>query len=289
VRAEYRKHFGVDNPDVRFDIAMHSMGGLVTRYFLMYGGQDLPSDGSLPELTWEGAKLVERVILIGTPNAGSATAFRDLVSGTQLAPLLPYYSPALMGSFPSIYQLLPRPRHKPVVWDGDADRPVDILDPDVWARMGWGLAAPGEAKMLEMLMPEVASAAERRDIALRLQRRMLTRAHNFMRALERPAQLPSHLRLYLVAGDAEPTLQRVSVSSADGHILASEQGVGDGTVLRSSALLDERVGNEWQPRLKTPLDFHSALFLPSDHLGVTRNEIFRDNVLYWLLEAPGGS
>ena len=100
VRAEYRKHFGVDNPKVRFDIAAHSMGGLVTRYFLMYGGQDLPADGSLPELTWEGAELVERVILIGTPNAGSATAFRDLVNGTKLAPFLPYYSPALMGTFP---------------------------------------------------------------------------------------------------------------------------------------------------------------------------------------------
>ena len=131
MRSEYRKHFGVDNPNVRFDIAAHSMGGLVTRYFLMYGGQDLPADGSLPELTWEGANLVERVILIGTPNAGSARAFRDLVQGTRLAPILPYYSPALMGTFPSIYQLLPRPRHRPVVWDRDTERPVDILDPEV--------------------------------------------------------------------------------------------------------------------------------------------------------------
>ena len=123
-----------------------------------YGGQDLPADGSLPELTWEGAELVERVILIGTPNAGSATAFRDLVNGTKLAPFLPYYSPALMGTFPSMYQLLPRPRHRQVTWDGDANQPVDILDPEIWARMGWGLAAPEEAKMLEILMPDVANA-----------------------------------------------------------------------------------------------------------------------------------
>ena len=142
--------------------------------------------------------------------------------------------------------------------------------------------------MLEMLMPEVASAEKRRAIALRLQHRMLTRAKHFMRALDRPAQLPPHLRLYLVAGDAEPTLERISVSSLDGGIEESGSGAGDGTVLRSSVLLDERVGNEWEPRLVTPLDFHSALFLPSDHLGVTRNEIFRDNVLFWLLEDPGG-
>ena len=204
-------------------------------------------------------------------------------------PLLPYYSPALMGTFPSIYQLLPRPRHRPVVWDGDANQPVDILDPEVWSRMGWGLAAPEEAGMLEMLMPEVASAEKRRAVALRLQHRMLTRAKNFMRALDRPALLPPHLRLYLVAGDAEPTLERISVSSLDGGIEEGGSGAGDGTVLRSSVLLDERVGNEWEPRLITPLDFHSTLFLPSDHLGVTRNEVFRDNVLFWLLEEPGGS
>ncbi len=29
-----------------------------------------------------------------------------------------------------------------------------------------------------------------------------------------------------------------------------------------------------------------VLFLPHDHLGLTRRATFRDNVLYWLLEAP---
>ena len=82
-------------------------------------------------------------------------------------------------------------------------------------------------------------------------------------ALDRPAQLPPHLRLYLVAGDAEPTLERISVSSRDGRIEDGGSGAGDGTVLRSSVLLDERVGNEWEPRLITPLDFHSTLFLPA--------------------------
>ncbi len=143
--------------------------------------------------------------------------------------------------------------------------------------------------MLEMLMPEVANAEQRRAIALRLQRRMLARAGAFMRALDRPVQLPPHLRLYLVAGDAEPTLERISVSSVDGRFEGSDPGAGDGTVLRSSVLLDERVGNDWQPRLVTPLDFHSALFLPSGHLGTTHNEIFRDNVLFWLLEEPGSA
>ena len=61
---------------------------------------------------------------------------------------------------------------------------------------------------------------------------------------------------------------------------------GDGTVLRSSALLDERPGRAWQPRLSSPIDFHSVLLLPDDHLGLTQNRVFRDNVLFWLLEEP---
>ena len=37
VRAEIRKRYGADRPDVKFDIVAHSMGGLITRYFLQYG------------------------------------------------------------------------------------------------------------------------------------------------------------------------------------------------------------------------------------------------------------
>ena len=100
VRQQYKQHFGIDKHDIKFDIAAHSMGGLITRYFLMYGNQDLPDDGSLPELNWQGAELVERVILVGTPNSGSADTFLNLVQGDQLAPLLPYLPTCSARYFP---------------------------------------------------------------------------------------------------------------------------------------------------------------------------------------------
>ena len=49
---------------IKFDIVAHSMGGLVLRYFLQYGGQLLPYDGSLPRLNWVGAEMIETAIIV---------------------------------------------------------------------------------------------------------------------------------------------------------------------------------------------------------------------------------
>lgn len=112
IRAEYETRYGIVDADIKFDIVAHSLGGLVSRYYLRYGSQQLPDDGSLPPLDWAGADSVERVVLVGTPNAGSAFSLRDLVNGHQLSRVLPYYPPAALGTMPSIYQMLPRPRHQ---------------------------------------------------------------------------------------------------------------------------------------------------------------------------------
>jgi len=48
--------------------------------------------------------------------------------------------------------------------------------------------------------------------------------------------------LHLVAGDAIPTLSQLAVRSSDGALGVHANAPGDGTVLRTSALLDERVG-----------------------------------------------
>ena len=286
VAAQYRERFGIADADVKFDIVAHSMGGLVTRWYLRYGSQGFGPNGEPPALDWSGARHVERAILIATPNAGSVQAFEELVQGEQLAPLLPVYPPAMIGTFPSAYQLLPRARHGAALWDGDPGRPVDLLDAAVWERMGWGLASPGEADTLGHLLPEIASPEERRRVAVALLHRLLQRAEAFHAALDRPARPPEGLALHLVAGDAAATPSRVAVSSRDGRVEVIAHAPGDGTVLRSSALLDERAAEGWSPRLKTPVSWQQVLFLPYDHLGITRSATFRDNVLYWLLEAP---
>ncbi len=140
VQGEYARRYGMRDADVKFDIVAHSMGGIVARYAMMYGGTDLPRDGSLPPLTWDGARMMGRLIQVGTPNGGSLDAFRVLVDGRDFgAPIVPRYSPAILGTMPSLYQLLPRQRARPVIEAG-SNAVLDIHDPAVWQRMGWGIA-----------------------------------------------------------------------------------------------------------------------------------------------------
>jgi hypothetical protein len=288
LQREYELRYGIANADVKFDLVAHSMGGLLARYYLMYGDQDLPADGSLPPVTWAGARRVERAILVGTPNAGSAEALAQLVDGRKIGPLLPYYSSAVLGTFPAIYQLLPRARHAPALWDGDAAQPVaDLLDPALWERNGWGLADPRQAGALAVLLPGERDAEARRATALAFQRRALARARGFHAALDRgDATPPPGLESLLVAGDATPTAAQLAVSRATGRLRVLRTAPGDGTVTRASALLDERAGHAFRPGLDSPLAFRQVLFLPETHLALTRSDVFRDNVLYWLLEQP---
>lgn len=286
VQGEYKKHFNIANADVKFDIVAHSMGGLVARYFAMFGGDDLPADGSTPKPTWEGAKYVDRTIMVGTPNGGSLDALRALVEGRDFgAPIIPSYRSSLLGSFPSIYQLLPRARFNSVV-SSDTSKPIDIMDPETWHRLGWGLAAPKVESDLALLMPKIADPAERRRIALDFQSRALARAKQFMAALDQPATPPPNAEFMVVAGDAIQTEARMTVDPKSGALSVADTAPGDGLVLRSSAVLDERFGQTWQPNVRSPLKLTRALFLPDEHLALTRSPIFRDNVLYWLLEEP---
>ena len=61
---------------------------------------------------------------------------------------------------------------------------------------------------------------------------------------------------------------------------------GDGKVLRSSALMDERMDGTWSPYLRSPIEWKSVMFLPESHLELTQTAVFTDNLLFWLLEAP---
>lgn len=285
--AAYIRGVRGSNQPIRFDVVAHSMGGMLARYYLRYGSSDLPADGSVPRPTWRGAARLENVILVGTPNGGSVEAIRNLVEGVSIGPFLPTYEPALLGTMPAIYQLLPRPRHGAVV-DAATGEPIEdnLYDVETWRRRGWGLADPVQDGVLRTLLPDETDPDERRRIALDHLDKCLRRARQVHAALDLPIQPPDGVRLKLIAGDAKPTAAVLAVDPATGRLSTLRHAPGDGTVTRASALLDERVGGTWTPRLQTPIGWDGVFFLFTDHLGLTRDPAFTDNVLFVLLEEP---
>ncbi|MBW2368949.1 MAG: hypothetical protein JRH15_13795 [Deltaproteobacteria bacterium] len=89
----------------------------------------------------------------------------------------------------------------------------------------------------------------------------------------------------IVAGDAVSTKQTARVKPNGGLEIVSHSP-GDGVVLRSSALMDERGKETAFSRLISPISWDQALFLFSDHIGLTKDPVFTDNILYLLLEHP---
>lgn len=274
--------------DVKFDIVAHSMGGLMTRYMLRYGDADLPPEGEKPRVTWAGADYVDRVVLVGTPNAGSIDALVQLVKGTKFSPFHSGYSATVLGTMPSIYQLLPRARHERVFQQRAGDTPptpLAIDDLALWQEQGWGLLCPKSDAARAQLLPDVETPEARLTITRDHLAKCLSRANRFHLALDTPARLPDGLYLSLYAGDGIPTNDKALVNDA-GRITQLLKAPGDGTVTRESAVMDERLGDAWSPHLVTPVDWSDINFLFTDHLGLTSDHVFADNILYLLLESP---
>ncbi len=286
VRLEREKRFGTGGDRVRFDIVAHSMGGLIARYFLQYGDQPLPDDDRLPDSTWQGASQVETLILVGTPNAGSMQAMLSLVDGVQYSKLLPRYEAAVLGTMPSAYQLLPRPRHRAVL-DEKSGKCVDLYDWRVWQQNRWGLLNPDQDDVLEQLIPN-SNARSRRDVAEDHLKKCLWQAYQFHRALDTPSTCPEGTKIFLIAGDSELTDAKANANPKTHSIDVIEQAPGDATVLRSSAMMDERLSLQapWTPQLQSPIDWAGCTFIFTDHLGITSQPAFADNALYLLLERP---
>ena len=289
IRRERERRYGKTDLPVKFDIVAHSMGGLLARYYLRYGNQSLPDDGTLPNLNWAGTKNVDRVVLVGTPSGGSAESLKELIDGVRFAPIFPKYEASVLGTMPAIYQLFPRVRHRAMV-DVDTNEHIDFMDPKVWEEYGWGLLAADQADVLEQLLPDVKSAHLRRQIAFDHISKCLTQAKRLHSALDRPASIPASAAttIHLIAGDAIQTDARLGFSKSTSKLTVVEKAPGDGTVIRSSALMDERQINPrpWKPPIRTPIEWASVNFLFSDHLGLTNDPAFTDNVLFLLLEAP---
>lgn len=278
IKDTYRELYGIKNHNVQFDVIAHSMGGLIARYYLRYGQQNLPIDGSLPALTWAGTKNLDRVIIVGTPNAGYLDTFMEMLHGSPIQP----YPTTVLGTLPSYYQMLPAPATQSIIFQQNKE-PVDVFDPELWIKMKWGLVNPENDEILKLIIPKIRTAKDRRNTAIDHLIKCLIRSKQFIRAMSIPAKAPEDINLHLVCGNGIKTTRRAAVDRKTGQVKIVEHGPGDGKVLTTSALWDERAADKPEAHfLTTPIDWTSIMLLRSAHMGITKAPGFEDNLLFLL-------
>jgi len=283
-------------PDMRVDIVAHSMGGLITRYFVRYGTRDVLDDNDFP-VQYEGDKKVRRAILLGTPNLGSIAGFDTLLYGHRIG--LDRLDAEVVATFPSAYQVLPHALRDWLVdskgnrlrWytrpDGTRNQ-VDQFDVNWWREHQLYIFDPD-------VRGRISGAQENREAGERYFSTLeqyfehhLERGRRFSWSLTVPApHIEQHYAIF--GGSCSLTPARGVIEQVDGrHIISFDPRnvhhrdpdmdydqlilePGDGTVTKAS-LLARQILDPTVKRHKYsffPLDY--AIFLCEDHTRLTEN------------------
>ncbi len=281
---------GAQEPrEVRFDLIAHSMGGLLARYLLRYGPRDVLAEEE-PPITWSGAGLLDRLIVISSPNFGSMRVLKEMIHGRSFG--VAQIEPAMILTWPSTYQMLPRSHH--AVWLDRAGDPVeiDILSTDLWRENGWGPFAPGQDLYLSWIFPDETTGDAVRNRMAAFMSVAFERARSFQEVMDREPDRPCPTELTLFAADVQPTLARAVLSDRDGRkvlVFDDVKGIdlrapGDGSVTRASAVADERLGGGSGGFVTSPVPWHRQIFLTDMHRTFLGNPTFQNNLLHILLE-----
>ena len=299
--SEYAARYGSAPDPIRFDLMGHSMGGLVARYYMRYGETPLPDDPDAPDpaITWAGAKNVGKLIQVGTPNSGYLDTVLELVNGLRLQSGAPLYPPAVIGTFPSYYEMMPFPQFaavrkeipgKPEAESVARGEAVDLYDADTWIRYKWGLADPEVDKDLQWLLPDVKTASERRYIALEHLQKCLASAKRIASMLSTPDPKDSDAFQMVFIGDSVPT-SSLALVDENGGLRVVRYDSGDGKVPAVSARADLRNPDSrggWGPRIESPVRWKGVIHVSGAHMGITLSQDFLHNMRFYLVQFPDG-
>jgi pimeloyl-ACP methyl ester carboxylesterase len=201
-----------NSPDLKVDLVAHSSGGLVARYYLLYGGMPLDANGpSQPDFA--GAAKVERSVAIGVPELGMTRAAAALVEGEPV--VFNRVGPEVLSTSGSTAQLLP---HGDEVWLLDAmGEPImaDARNVDTWRELGMGIFDP---HVRSRVRREVGGGARGRARVELLERGFalrLERARRFHAAI-RAVPIPADVGYFTIGGDCRPTQARLLVETPGG-------------------------------------------------------------------------
>jgi pimeloyl-ACP methyl ester carboxylesterase len=285
------------DPDLKVDIVAHSMGGLVTRYYLRYGTTDVLDGNDFP-MSDHGAAHVRKVILLGTPNLGSVSGLNEFLQGFRIG--LRRIPTETFVTMPSAYQLFPHPIRSALVQANGEELDRDLFDVNVWRAFQWSIFDPQVRERIISRFPDPEEGAVYLALLERYFEKHLERARRFVWSLTVPVEY-SRMRHVVFGGDCELTPARILIEEVNGEsvlrlhpdeVSMRVPGVdyetlmlepGDGRVTKPSLFAREAL-DPTVPRHRYsffPMD-HSILLCES-HDSLTGNISFHNNLLNILL------
>lgn len=291
IRVDFRQ------PDLKVDIVAHSMGGLIARYYLRYGSEDVLERNDFP-LNYRGAGRVRRIALLGTPNLGSVGSLHSFITGRRV--VLGRVKTEHLATFPSLFQLFPHPINDWIIADSGQSLDRDVFDVALWRRFQWSIFDPEVQRRLRARALDAAAGDARVALLQRFFAYRLERARRFVWSLTVPlAEVPWDMVTF--GGDCELTPARILVENRDGDSLVRLwpdrithplPGVdydrlmlepGDSTVTKASLLARESL-DPLVPRHKYSFfPVRASFFLCERHDALSNNSTFQDNLMQFLL------
>jgi pimeloyl-ACP methyl ester carboxylesterase len=286
-----------DNPNLKVDIVAHSMGGLIARYYLRYGRTDVLDSNDFP-VNLYGAERLRRIILLGTPNLGSAKQVKAFIEGVDIA--LGKISPEAMITMPSLYQLLPHALNNWLVNKEGEELKADLFNIKTWQKYKWNIFSEDIRQRIRARFDSDEEATAHLALLEEFLYKHLERARRFTWSLT--VKLPEeHPTLIVFGGDCSSTPARVLIEDIDGKSMVRMRPEeikepnpnvdyqtlllepGDGIVTKAS-LLGRDVLDPSIPRHKYsffPVNY--AILLCEEHRTLTNNINFQNNLLNALL------
>ncbi len=284
-------------PELRMDIVAHSMGGLVTRYYLRYGRQDVLNNNEFP-VSLYGASRIRKVILLGTPNLGSVSGIQEFIQGFKVG--LRRIPSEVLATMPSAFQIFPHPIRNSLVNREGNELFEDLFDIKTWKKFEWSIFNPDiRQRILEKFeQPEQGKAYL--ELLEDYFHKHIERGRRFVWSLTVPIEHPP-IRHIVFGGDCELTPARMVLETKnnDSSLRLYPDDIenplpeidyeklmlepGDGRVTKPSLFARDSLDPSI-PRHRYsyfPLD-HSILLCES-HDSMTGNISFQNNLLHILL------
>jgi hypothetical protein len=309
---EVKKTYFKGKEDVKFNIVAHSMGGLITRFYIGYHSfckKAAKGDLKVYDKIKEDAdkdipNSIGKVILLGTPRDGSLELLRAFLFGEGMETLCKEDVKKIIITWPAAYQLLP-PLCMQVGFDSpDEDmkkRLLDldnksactspggrysILDPGTWDAMQWSAFGTGWD-------------SQNREDKQKFMKKALDRAEEFAKALHKAddVQCISNI-LKLIGGDCDVTIGKgmlrnnkviLSQKAMEDEIKTIEKPDSDRSGKSYSVpselkhYFDPGDGKVTRNSMIKGLKNVNAMFFCQKHGKLFKEATLKDNMLYELL------